>query len=69
MPLKIDEIIVLNDKQTVIADGVQYDFMAQPLPKQHDDCKLCAFKGAGQCNEIPCDNQDDDIAGYFTRHQ
>ena len=67
MPLKLDEILVLNDKQIVIADGVEYYFRTQPLPKQWDDCKLCAFRNAGQCNEIPCNTQDDDIDGYFTK--
>lgn len=65
MTLKIDEIIVLDDGQTVIADGVEYIFQTQTLPKQYKDCQLCAFRGAGQCVEIPCENQHDDIDGYF----
>lgn len=62
------DVIVQNDGQTVIADGVEYAFKTKPLPGWGGVCKLCDLKGNIQaCKAAPCMNLVDDIDGYYVK--
>lgn len=62
------DVIIQNDGQTVIADGVEYIFKTEQLSGWGGVCKSCDLKGIVKaCMVAPCMNLSDDIDGYYVK--